>query len=86
MPCIVRCRYCTFNDTEVLRVFDALVPVTVRAKVPRGVEFAVTIVSVEEPPPATEPGENVHDVLAGQPEMPNETVSLKPPDGVTVSA
>ena len=82
----MRRAYCTFNDTEVLRVFDALVPVIVRVNVPRGVELAVAMVSVDEPPPGTEPGEKVHDVLAGQPAMPNETVSLKPPEGVTATA
>ena len=86
MRFIVRRRYCTFNDTEVLRVFEALTPLIVRVNVPRGVELVVAMVSVDEPPPGTEPGEKVHEVFAGQPAMPNETVSLKPPEGVTVTS
>jgi hypothetical protein len=38
------------------------------------------------PPPATDPGENVHDLFDGQPVTLKATVSLNPPDGVTVTA
>ena len=81
-----RLYYCTFNITEALRVFDWLVAVITSVVVARGVKPVVAIVNVEEPPPATESGENVHDVFEGQPATLNVTVSLKPPDGVTVTA
>lgn len=68
-----------------LRVFDALVPTIVRVVVARGVEFVVAIVNVDEPPPATEPGANVHVAAAGHPARLNETFSLNPPEGVTVA-
>lgn len=78
--------YCTFSDTEALCDFEAPVPVIVSVKVPRGVDDAVAIVSVDEPPPVTAAGENVHAVFEGQPPTLNATFSLKPPDGVMVTA
>ena len=77
--------YCSFCVADALRVFDVLVPVIVSVVVAFGVEFVVAIVSVEEPPPTTEDGENVHDAPEGQPARLNATDSLKPPDGVTVT-
>jgi hypothetical protein len=78
--------YCTFKVTEVLRIFDGLVPVITSVDVARGVELVVAIVSVDDPPPSTDAGTNVHDVFEGQPVRLNATASLKPPDGVTVTA
>jgi hypothetical protein len=51
----------------------------------RGVDELVTTVSVDVPPPVTFPGENTHDDPEGHPVTLNATVSLKPPEGVTVT-
>jgi hypothetical protein len=79
-------RYCTLSDTGTLPVFEALVPMIDSVYVPRGVEEAGRIVSVDPPPPFTDAGENVHDVFDGQPSTLKATVSLNPPDAVTVTA
>src|SRR4249920_261422 len=69
-----------------LRVFDALVAVIVSVNVPLGVAgFAVVIVSVDVPPPFRKLGLNEAEVEAGNPVTLSETVSLKPPLGVTVT-
>jgi hypothetical protein len=54
-----------------------------RANVPLGDVLAVATVSVEVPPPFTEPGENVQVLCAGQPVTLNPTMSLNPLSGVT---
>ena len=65
---------------------DELVPTIESANVSRGVAVVVAIVNVDEPPPFTDPGENVHEVFNGQPMTLNPTAWLNPPDGVTVTA
>ena len=69
-----------------MRVFEALVPTIVSVKVSRRLDGVVSIVNVDDPPPFTDDGANVHEVFDGQPMTLNVTVSSKPPDGVTVTA
>ena len=61
-------------------------PTTPIIKFPVGVDAVVWIVRVDAPPPFTEGGANVHVVFAGHPVVLNVTVSLNPPEGVTVTA
>ena len=63
---------------------DALVAVIVSVNVPLGVAgFAVVIVSADVPPPFRNVGLNDAEVEGGSPVTLSETVSLKPPLGVT---
>lgn len=67
-----------------LRVLGPLNAVMVSVNVPFGVAgLSVVIVSVDVPPPFRKAGLNDAEVEGGNPVTLSETVSLKPPLGVT---
>ena len=74
------------TKTDVLLMSDGLVPTTPTVNEPAGVEAVVCTVKVDAPPPFTEGGAYVHVAFAGHPVVLNVTVSLNPPEGVTVTA
>jgi hypothetical protein len=63
----------TVRANDVACVADAPVPVIVTVYVPAGVELAVEIVSVDDPPAVTEDGENDAVAPVGRPLALSET-------------
>ena len=83
---LVQCvRQFSVSDTVVLCVTVLLVPVIVSTNVPVPLFRLVVMVSVDEPVPVTELGENVALARFGNPDTLNATLPLKPLLGVTVT-
>jgi hypothetical protein len=79
----------TLKSTPAAWLRLPLVPVTVRVKLPAGVEFVVDRVRVDDPDPDPDPDSMTDDGLKlavtplGRPLVPRDTAPLNPFKGVT---